>query len=63
MTEWRKSRQSTSAENSDCVEVADLAGNIGVRDSKDPDGPKLIIDAADWRTFTHRVKDSEHDLA
>jgi Domain of unknown function (DUF397) len=56
MTQWRKSSHSTSQQNSDCVEVADLAGNIGVRDSKNPDGPKLIIDTASWHAFTHRIK-------
>jgi uncharacterized protein DUF397 len=40
MTEWRKSSRSTSQADSNCVEVADLAGNIGVRDSKNPGGPR-----------------------
>ncbi|MBO2451424.1 DUF397 domain-containing protein [Actinomadura barringtoniae] len=56
MTEWRKSSRSTSAENSDCVEVANLAGTIGVRDSKDPDGPKLTLSPSAWRSLVHRVK-------
>jgi hypothetical protein len=34
-----------------------------VRDSKDPDGPKLMFGAADWSAFTRRVKATEHDLA
>jgi uncharacterized protein DUF397 len=62
MTEWRKSRRSGTESNSDCVEVADLAGNIGVRDSKNPDGPKLTFSAGAWRTFTRRVKSNDHDL-
>ncbi|MGH3390560.1 MAG: DUF397 domain-containing protein [Actinomadura sp.] len=60
-TQWRKSSY-TTAEGGQCVEVADLASVIAVRDSKDPDGPKLTFGAADWRTFTHRIKVGEHDL-
>lgn len=62
MTEWRKSRRSGTASDSDCVEVADLAGNIGVRDSKNPAGPRLTLDAHTWRAFTRRVKDCRYDL-
>jgi uncharacterized protein DUF397 len=61
MTDWRKSSRSDTSGGA-CVEVADLAGTIGVRDSKNPDGPKLVIDTAAWRTFTSRIKASEHDL-
>jgi hypothetical protein len=61
---WRKSSRSGSdAGTSDCVEVAHLAGDIGVRDSKNPEAPHLVLCAADWRLFTRRVKRGEHDLA
>jgi hypothetical protein len=61
---WRKSTRSGTQEG-DCVEVANLSslsGNVGVRDSKDPEGPRLIFDAADWGAFTRRVKSSDYDL-
>jgi hypothetical protein len=58
---WRKSGRS-GTEQSACVEVADLGERVGVRDSKDPDGAKLVFRSADWRTFTRGVKRSEHDL-
>ncbi|MFI0485554.1 DUF397 domain-containing protein [Actinomadura sp. 9N215] len=58
---WRKSSHS-SGQGGECVEVADLAPSVAVRDSKDPHGPKLAFTAAEWRTFTHRVKTSEFDL-
>ncbi|MGH3390075.1 MAG: DUF397 domain-containing protein [Actinomadura sp.] len=31
---------------------------VAVRDSKDPDGPKLILDAAAWRALTHPDQDT-----
>ncbi|MFD6609638.1 DUF397 domain-containing protein [Micromonospora chalcea] len=47
---WRKS--SRSGTQGDCVEVADnLAGVVGVRDSKDPDGPMLTFTPDAWRAF------------
>ncbi|MFI0482625.1 DUF397 domain-containing protein [Actinomadura sp. 9N215] len=61
MTQWRKSSHSNTS-GGNCVEVADLAGNIGVRDSKDPNGPQLTLDATTWRTLTHRIKNGDHNL-
>ncbi|MGK5552902.1 DUF397 domain-containing protein [Actinomadura kijaniata] len=60
---WRKSSRSGSTSGqSDCVEVADLAGNIGVRDSKRPEGAHLVFDVAEWGAFARRVKSGEYDL-
>ena len=60
---WRKSSYSGNGGNS-CVETAPgPRGLVAVRDSKDPDGPRLAFTAADWRTFTARVKSGEFDLA
>jgi hypothetical protein len=42
---WRKA--SRSGENGgNCVELADLPGMVAVRDSKDPDGPVLLVTPA-----------------
>jgi Domain of unknown function (DUF397) len=55
---WRKSSYS-GGNGGDCVEVARaLPAAIAVRDSKDPDGPKLIFTPADWAAFTQAVRAS-----
>ncbi|MFC6017954.1 DUF397 domain-containing protein [Plantactinospora solaniradicis] len=52
---WRKSSRSNSS-GGDCVEVADNgAGIVGVRDSKDPNGPALAFGATSWRAFVARL--------
>jgi hypothetical protein len=38
---WRKS--TSSGGNGRCVEIADLSAAAAVRDSKDPDGPTLVL--------------------
>ncbi|TDB83622.1 DUF397 domain-containing protein [Actinomadura sp. KC216] len=51
---WRTS--SYSGGTGDCVEVADLAHLVAVRDSKDPAGPKLIFPTETWRSFTAQAR-------
>jgi hypothetical protein len=61
---WRRSSRSGSdPAKQNCVEVAQLSGTIGVRDSKAPEAPHLVFGAADWRAFADCVKRGEHDLA
>lgn len=59
---WRKSSYSDH-QGGDCVEVAHLDTMVGVRDSKDPEGPKLNFGVSAWAAFTREVKGSTHDLA
>lgn len=59
--EWRKSRHSTNTGGA-CVEVTDLAAGVAVRDSKDPDGPKLIFGPPAWQAFASQVKTGALDL-
>lgn len=55
---WHKSSYSGAAQ--DCVEVADgLPGAVGIRDSKDPAGPTLVVRPGSWRAFTAAVKNGE----
>ena len=59
---WRKSSYS-SANGGNCVEAAlNLPSTVAVRDSKDPDGPKLMFSRVAWRAFTAAVRDGELDL-
>lgn len=62
--QWRKSSYSNGGQQGSCVEVARyLPAGIAVRDSKDPDGPRLVFNPADWQAFTGRVKAGGHDPA
>jgi hypothetical protein len=45
---WRKSSYS-GGNNENCVEVALTTKKAAIRDSKNPDGPFLLIPAAAWR--------------
>jgi hypothetical protein len=59
--DWKKSPRSTA--NGNCVEVAELAGgHVGVRDSKNQDGPVLIFTPSEWDAFVGGVKDGEFDM-
>jgi hypothetical protein len=56
---WRKASYS-GGNGGGCVEVA-CPGTaiVAVRDSKDPDGPKLLISSPIWQTFAQRVRTAE----
>jgi hypothetical protein len=51
---WRKS--SASATNGECAEVGQDGAVVGVRDSKDPDGPVLVFDGVAWGAFLAMVR-------
>ncbi|CNF99568.1 Domain of uncharacterised function (DUF397) [Mycobacterium tuberculosis] len=59
--EWQKSSRSDDT-GGQCVEVADLAAGVAVRDSKDPDGPKLVFGPSASRAFASQVKTGGLDL-
>jgi hypothetical protein len=51
---WRKSSYSGSEAN--CVEAGNAGGRIGVRDTKDRQGPALTVTAGAWRRFMTGIK-------
>lgn len=70
---WRKSRRSGNG-GADCVEVGVLeAPNrvaahksdedrlVVMRDSKDPDGPKLFFTESEWQAFRTGMGDGDFD--
>ena len=53
---WHKSTRSNGSGGA-CVEVArNLPGIVAVRDSKNPDGPVLIISRDEWASFIARIR-------
>ena len=57
---WIKS--SLSFSNSNCVEVAGLPdGRVGLRHSKDSEGPVLRFTPDEWRAFLGGVRNGEFD--
>ena len=54
---WRKS--SRSSEQGDmCVELALVRGAVAIRDSKDPDGHKIILSRPSFSHLARELKDS-----
>ena len=58
---WRKSRR--SGMNGECVELARLAEDIAVRDSKAPPGAILKFRADSWQAFVTEVRRGRFDLS
>jgi hypothetical protein len=53
---WRKASAS-GANGGNCIEVATLpSGSHLVRDSKDPDGPRLPVNSGHWRAFVRQAR-------
>ncbi|GAA4417123.1 DUF397 domain-containing protein [Actinokineospora soli] len=45
-TAWRKSSRSNG--NQACVAIALSGAKVGIRDTKNPDGPVLVLPAPAW---------------
>lgn len=58
---WRKSSYSSGG-GGQCVEVASLADRlIGMRDSKDPEGPMLSVAPGAWESLLTGIKAGAFD--
>jgi hypothetical protein len=53
---------SLTASGTSCVAVAIGEDTIGVRDSKNPDGPVLLFNSKEWQAFLSGVKLGEFEL-
>jgi hypothetical protein len=49
--------KSTYSAQGNCVGVADQAGRVLVRDTKDRTGPMLSVSVDAWRKFADQMKD------
>ena len=54
---WRKASRSSS-NGGNCVELARIADTVAIRDSKDPDGPKLLLTPRSLRALTQAIKNA-----
>jgi Domain of unknown function (DUF397) len=56
---WRKSTRSGSGNA--CIELAALAGVIGIRDSKNPSHGHLALEPEQFAVLVQRIKQSNLD--
>jgi Domain of unknown function (DUF397) len=59
VADWHKSTKSGSH---GCVEVARVAGQIAIRDSKDRSGSILLFTLSEWNAFIAGIIAGEFDL-
>ncbi len=52
---WRKSSRS-GGNGGACIETASTPDTILIRDSKNPDGPRLAFTPRTWAAFAAKVK-------
>jgi hypothetical protein len=53
--QWRKATYS-SGNGGNCIEVATADRTVAVRDSNDPDGPRLAFGVRAWQAFAAKLK-------
>ncbi|MGI8335621.1 DUF397 domain-containing protein [Actinomadura scrupuli] len=59
---WRKSTYSGDPSIGTCVEVAAIGDTRAIRDSKNPNGPKLSFSVRDLRGLITSIKHNELEL-
>ncbi|MFD0857223.1 DUF397 domain-containing protein [Actinomadura adrarensis] len=58
---WTKSTRSQQTTDQ-CVELASVSGCAAVRDSKDPEGPKLVLTGRVWQRLSDDIKRGIFDM-
>ncbi len=53
---WFKSSYSGQDNGGGCVSAAALAEHVGVRDSKQADGPAVLMPATAWAAFVNELR-------
>ncbi|WP_406362423.1 DUF397 domain-containing protein [Streptomyces sp. NBC_01579] len=59
---WTKSSFSGGGSGSDCLEVLKIDGGVLLRDSKNPNGPKIALWNTEYAAFVQGVKADEAGL-
>ncbi|MWK34518.1 DUF397 domain-containing protein [Actinomadura sp. J1-007] len=62
MIEWRKSSYTSGGGTAECVELGVVGGGVAVRDSKDPEGPRVAVTRGEFAVFVGRIKAGGLDL-
>ncbi len=65
LVRWRTSSRSDGG-GGNCVEVGPLAdgtGRVALRHSRQPTGPVIVYDAAEWAAFVAGVRSGEFDFS
>ena len=52
---WHKSSHS-SDQGDNCIEVVSAPGTVAIRDSKDPDGPRILLNRHGLRRLASAIK-------
>ncbi|WP_433330364.1 DUF397 domain-containing protein [Spirillospora sp. CA-294931] len=61
-TTWRKSSHSSGGTSGECVELASLGSEVGIRDSKNPDAPHLTVSREGLALLVAAVKGGQAEL-
>ncbi|MEU8303331.1 DUF397 domain-containing protein [Actinomadura sp. NPDC048955] len=58
---WRKASRSNT-QGDECVEVTNLGGHVGMRDSKAPEAGHLVLTPEAFGQLMNRLKQNDRDF-